>query len=78
MTDSVSTPSSSSNSVQSRVRWAVLCTLAGLTCVLLFLLFGFEPWSVGIGVFLGFPLLLGGIGLYLAGVVHDLRRRQAL
>jgi hypothetical protein len=56
----------------------VVCTLAGLACVFLFLLFGFEPWSVGIGVFLGFPLLLGGIGLYLAGVVSDLRQREAL
>lgn len=53
-------------------------SLTGLTCVLLFLLFGFEPWSVGIGVFLGFPLLLGGIGLYVAGVVRDLRHREVL
>lgn len=78
MTDSPSSGSSSSDGVRTRIRWAVLCTLAGLTCVFLFLVFGFEPWSVGIGVFLGFPLLLGGIGLYVAGVMRDLRRREAL
>ena len=78
MTDAVPPPSPPTDRVQTRVRWAVLCTLAGLICVFLFLLFGFEPWSVGIGVFLGFPLLLGGVGFYLAGVVHDLRQREAL
>ena len=78
MTNAPSSGSASADSVSTRVRWAVLCTLAGLACVFLFLLFGFEPWSVGIGVFLGFPLLLGGIGLYLAGVVRDLRQREAL
>lgn len=57
---------------------AVLCTLTGLVCVLLFLWFGFLPWTVGVGVFLGFPLLLIGIVLYLAAVIGDLRRRRAL
>lgn len=72
------TASSDTDVVSSRIRWAVLCTLVGLICVLLFLVSGFQAWSVGIGVFLGFPLLLGGIGFYLAGVVRDLRRREAL
>lgn len=72
------TASSNTDVVSSRIRWAVLCTLAGLICVLLFLVSGFQAWSVGIGVFLGFPLLLGGIGFYVVGVVHDLRRREAL
>ncbi len=70
--------SSPSNTVQAYIRRAVVCTLVGLVCVLLFLLFGFQPWSVGIGVFLGFPLLLVGMGLYLVAVVRDLRRRDVL
>lgn len=64
--------------VASRIRWAVLCTLTGLICVLLFLVSGFQAWSVGLGVFLGFPLLLSGIGFYVAAVVRDLRRRDVL
>lgn len=68
----------SSDVVSSRIRWAVLCTLAGLICVLLFLVSGFQAWSIGIGVFLGFPLLLSGIGFYVAAVVRDLRRRDVL
>jgi hypothetical protein len=64
--------------VHSRIQWAVLFTLVGLSCVLLFLLFGFRSWSVGIGIFFGFPMLLTGVGFYLAGVVRDLRRRDVL
>lgn len=70
--------SDSSKTVRSYIRRAVLCTIAGLACVLLFLLFGFRTWSVGIGVFLGFPLLLVGVGLYLVAVFRDLRRRDVL
>jgi hypothetical protein len=75
------TPSDSadrSDVVHTRIQWAVLCTLVGLSCVLLFLLSGFQSWSVGIGVFFGFPMLLTGIGFYVAGVVRDLRRRNVL
>ncbi len=68
----------SSDVVSSRIRWAVFCTLAGLMCVLLFLVSGFQAWSIGLGVFLGFPLLLSGIGFYVAAVVRDLRRRDVL
>jgi len=67
-----------SDVIHTRIQWAVVCTLVGLSCVLLFLLSGFQAWSVGIGVFFGFPLLLTGIGLYVAGVVADLRRRGVL
>lgn len=67
-----------SDVVHTRIQWAVVCTLVGLSCVLLFLLSGFQAWSVGVGVFFGFPMLLIGIGFYLAGVVHDLRRRNVL
>lgn len=68
----------SSDVVHTRIQRAVVCTLVGLSCVLLFLLSGFQSWSVGIGVFFGFPMLLAGIGFYLAGVVHDLRHRDLL
>jgi len=64
--------------VHTRIQWAVVCTLVGLSSVLLFLLSGFQSWSVGIGVFFGFPMLLTGIGFYVAGVVADLRRRDVL
>lgn len=64
--------------IHTRIQRAVVCTLVGLSCVLLFLLSGFQSWSVGIGVFFGFPMLLTGIGLYVAGVVADLRRRDVL
>ena len=67
-----------SDVVHTRIQWAVLCTLVGLSCVLLFLLSGFQSWSVGIGVLFGFPMLLTGIGFYVAGVVRDLRRRNVL
>jgi hypothetical protein len=67
-----------SDVVHTYIQWAVVCTLVGLSCVLLFLLSGFQSWSVGIGVFFGFPMLLAGIGFYVAGVVYDLRRRDLL
>lgn len=70
--------SNRSKTVQTYIRRAVVCTLVGLVCVLLFLLFGFRTWSVGIGVFLGFPLLLVGVGLYLFAVYRDLRQRDVL
>jgi hypothetical protein len=70
--------SDASDVVHARIQWAVLFTLVGLSCVLLFLLFGFRSWSVGIGIFFGFPMLLTGVGFYVAGVVRDLRRRNVL
>jgi flagellar biosynthesis protein FliP len=49
-----------SDVVHTRIQWAVLCTLVGLSCVLLFLLSGFQSWSVGIGVFFGLLCGRGG------------------
>ena len=60
------------------IRTTVLIALAGFACVLLFLIFGFQAWSVGVGVFLGFPLLIAAVVLYTIVVVRDLRRREAL
>ena len=60
------------------VRIAVGCALIGLLSVLLFLWSGFAPWSVGIGVFFGAPLLVIAVMLYLIAVVRDLRQRGVL
>jgi hypothetical protein len=60
------------------MRLAVFCTLAGLICVLLFLWVGFNAWSVGLGIFLGIPLLIAGMLLYVGGVLRDLHRRGVL
>ena len=53
-------------------------TLIGLLSVLLFLWSGFAPWSVGVGLFFGAPLLIIAVMLYLIAVVRDLRQRGAL
>lgn len=64
--------------VNALVRMAVVCALVGLLCVSLFLWRGFAPWSVGLGIFLGVPLLFAGVLLYLLAVVRDLRQRGIL
>ena len=60
------------------VRIAVVCALIGLLSVLLFLWSGFAPWSVGVGLFFGAPLLIAAVVLYLIAVVRDLRQRGVL
>ncbi len=60
------------------VRIAAVLALVGFSCALLFLIFGFESWSVGLGVFLGFPVLLAAVLCYVVAVVRDLRAREAL
>ncbi len=60
------------------VRTAVIFTMAGMLLVLLFLLAGFQAWSVGLGVFLGMPVMLAGVGLYIFAVIRDLRFRKVL
>ena len=60
--------------ISTLVRVAVACALVGLLCALLFLWSGFTPWSLGVGVMLGFPFLLAAIILYVIAVAHDLRR----
>lgn len=60
------------------VRIAVVCALIGLFCVWLFLWIGFAPWSVGLGVFLGTPLLVAAVVLYVIAVMRDLRQRGVL
>lgn len=74
----MSKPEQHPPSIDRLIRWAVILALVGLACVILFLWQGFAAWSVGLGVFLGAPLLLLAMGLYTVAVVRDLRRRGAL
>jgi len=60
------------------VRTAVILTMAGMILVLLFLIAGFQAWSVGLGIFLGMPVMLLGVGLYIVTVFRDLRRQKVL
>ena len=57
---------------------AVNCTLLGLVCILLFLWNGFGAWSMGLGMFIGIPLIVVGVILYLSAVAFDLKRSGAL
>ncbi len=65
-------------SVDRLLRTAVVLAIVGLICLLIFLLSGFAAWSVGLGIFLGVPLLLVALVLYVLVVIRDLRRRGAL
>ncbi len=57
---------------------AVNCTILGLICVLLFLWHGIGAWSMGLGMFIGIPLLVLAVLIYLVAVARDLKRRGAL
>jgi hypothetical protein len=60
------------------IRLSVILGCIGLFCILLFLLFGFQAWSVGVGMFLGFPVLLIAVILYIVAVVRDLRSHRVM
>lgn len=62
--------------VHKLVRAAVIFALVGLVCVLIFLWRGFQSWSVGVGIFLGAPVLTVSMVLYVTAVVIDLRQRD--
>ena len=64
--------------IRRQVALAVNCTLVGLVCILLFLWNGFGAWSMGLGTFIGIPLVTVGVILYLFAVVFDLKRAGAL
>lgn len=70
--------STESHKVDKLVRTAVIFTMAGMLLILLFLITGFQAWSVGLGVFLGMPVMLFGVGLYVIAVFRDLRDRNVL
>lgn len=72
------TDSTKSKEVDKLVRTAVIFTMIGMLLVLIFLIAGFQPWSVGFGVFLGMPVMLIGVGLYVIAVFRDLRHRKVL
>jgi len=60
------------------VRTAVILVMTGMLLVLLFLAAGFQAWSIGLGVFLGMPVMLSGVGLYVYAVIRDLKYRKVL
>jgi len=66
----------SSSRVRMLVRTAVVIALVALSCVLAFLIAGFRAWSVGLGTFLGAPLLTVAMGIYLFAVFLDLKNRD--
>jgi hypothetical protein len=57
---------------------AVDIAMVGLVCVYLFLWHGLGAWSMGLGMFIGMPLLLIAILLYVVAVARDMKRRGAL
>lgn len=57
---------------------AVNIALVGLVCVLLFLWHGMGAWSMGLGMFVGMPLLGIALFLYVVAVARDMKRRGAL
>lgn len=74
----MSKESAKNQEIDKLVRTAVILAMTGMLLVLLFLIAGFRAWSVGLGVFLGMPLMLGGVILYVFAVIRDLRYRRVL
>jgi multidrug efflux pump subunit AcrB len=64
--------------VKRQLGFAVDCTVVGLVCILLFLWNGFGAWSMGLGTFIGIPLVVVGVILYLSVVGFDLKRSGLL
>ncbi len=64
--------------VDREITLSAVFILAGLACLLLFLVKGIGAFTMGLGMFVGIPLVLLGIVFYLIAVVDDLRRRGAL
>lgn len=69
---------SKSYKIDKLIRASVILGLIGLFCIFLFLLTGFTGWTVGVGVFFGFPILLLAVILYIIAVVRDLRKHEVL
>ena len=64
--------------VQRQLTLAVYSAIAGLVCVLLFLWYGFGAWTMGLGTFVGIPLLGLALLLYLGAVATELKQRGAI
>jgi hypothetical protein len=77
-TQNVEPPRRTSVWVRRQLSLAVYCAIVGLACVLLFLWHGFGAWSMGLGTFIGIPLLALAILLYVGAVAADLKKRGAL
>ena len=60
------------------IRVAVILAMIGMLLVLMFLIAGFQAWSVGLGVFLGMPVMMAGVILYIYAVIRDLRESKVL
>ena len=60
------------------LRTSVILALLGMLCVLVYLWRGFEAFTIGLGIFVGVPLLLVAMLLYVITVVSDLRQRGVL
>lgn len=67
-----------SKPIDKLIRTSVILVMAGMVLVLLFLIAGFQAWSVGLGVFLGIPVMLAGVVLYIYAVIRDLRQSKIL
>lgn len=65
-------------SINNLIRTSVILGLIGLFCIFLFLLTGFTGWTVGVGVFLGFPILFIAVVLYITAVVKDLKKHEVI
>ena len=76
--ENVSIPRPASVWVQRQLTLAVYCAMVGLFCVLLFLWYGFGAWTMGLGTFIGIPLLGLAVVLYLGAVATDLKQRGAI
>jgi hypothetical protein len=57
---------------------AVNFAIVGLVYLLLFLWHGLGAWSMGLGMFVGMPLLLIALLWYVVAVARDMKRRGAL
>jgi uncharacterized membrane protein len=60
------------------IRLAVLIAIAALGCMLFYLTCGFSPWTFGVGILLGVPLLVIAMLFYIIQVVRDIHGRGAL
>lgn len=60
------------------VRFSVILAIIGLVFVLTFLLAGFNAVTVGLGVFVGIPVLMAATVVYLVAVIRDLKRHDIL
>ena len=64
--------------VQRQLTLAVYSAITGLVLVLLFLWYGFGAWTMGLGTFVGIPLLGLAVLLYLGAVATELKQRGAI